>query len=47
VILCSSEYDDLARMCERLLVFRDGRVVRELHGDALTEERIVEQCYAT
>jgi ribose transport system ATP-binding protein len=47
VILCSSEYDDLARMSERVLVFRDGRVVRELHGDALTEERIVEQCYAT
>jgi len=47
VILCSSEYDDLARMCERVLVFRDGRVVRELHGEALSEERIVEQCYAT
>lgn len=47
VVMCSSEYDDLARICERVLVFRNGRVVSELRGERLTEERIVEQCYAT
>jgi ABC-type sugar transport system ATPase subunit len=31
-------------MCDRVFVFRDGRVVSELSGDDLTEDRIVQQC---
>ena len=47
VILASVEYADLAHLCDRVLVFRDGRVVIELYGAELTEERIVEQCFAS
>ena len=44
-LLASTEYDDLAHLCDRVLVFRNGRVVAELHGAELTQERIVEQCF--
>jgi ribose transport system ATP-binding protein len=47
VVLASVEYADLAHLCDRVLVFRDGRVVAELHGAELTEDRIVEQCFAS
>ncbi|MGH2860582.1 MAG: sugar ABC transporter ATP-binding protein [Solirubrobacteraceae bacterium] len=47
VIVSSSEYEDLARLCSRVLVFRDGRIASELAGDALSKERIIERCYAT
>ena len=43
----SCEYEDLARICGRVLVFRHGRVTSELAGTALTKERIIERCYAT
>ena len=44
-VMASTEYDDLAHLCDRVLVFRDGRVVAELHGAQLTPERIVERCF--
>jgi ribose transport system ATP-binding protein len=47
VLLSSCEYEDLARICSRVLVFRHGRVTTELSGNALTKERIIERCYAT
>ena len=47
VLLSSCEYEDLARICGRVLIFRHGRVTSELTGDALTKERIIERCYAT
>ena len=47
VLLSSCEYEDLARICGRVLVFRHGRVTSELSGTALTKERIIERCYAT
>ncbi|HEX8977552.1 MAG TPA: sugar ABC transporter ATP-binding protein [Solirubrobacteraceae bacterium] len=47
VLLSSCEYEDLARICGRVLVFRHGRIASELTGDALTKERIIERCYAT
>jgi ribose transport system ATP-binding protein len=47
VLLSSCEYEDLARICGRVLVFRHGRVTSELTGTALTKERIIERCYAT
>jgi len=43
VILASAEYADLAHLCRRALVFREGHLVAELDGEALTEERIIEQ----
>ncbi len=45
VIYCSAEYEDLAHLCDRVLVFQGGRVRAELGGSDLTENRIVEQCY--
>jgi ribose transport system ATP-binding protein len=47
VLLASSEYEDLARICGRVLVFRHGRISSELSGEQLTKERVIERCYAT
>lgn len=45
VLLISSEYADLEHMCDRVLVLRNGRIVAELKGDQLTEQRIMELSY--
>lgn len=47
VLVASSEYEDLAQICDRVVVLRDGRAVAELRGASLTEDRIVEQCFRT
>ena len=46
VVCASSDYEQLATICDRVIVFGRGRVWRELVGADLTKERIVEQCYA-
>jgi ribose transport system ATP-binding protein len=43
VVMASAEYGELAQVCDRVLVFRDGRVVSELRGDDLTEDRIAQR----
>ena len=45
VLLASSEYQDLPHLCDRVIVFRGGRAVSELHGASLTHERVVEQSF--
>ena len=45
ILVCSSEYEDLAHLCDRVLLLRDGRVERELAGDALTEDAILSGLY--
>ncbi|MGI8827679.1 MAG: sugar ABC transporter ATP-binding protein [Chloroflexota bacterium] len=45
VIIASSEYEDLAHLCDRVMIFRYGRAVSTLQGASLTHERIVEQCF--
>ena len=45
VVYSSAEYEDLAHLCDRVLVFQGGRIVATLSGADLTEERIVERCY--
>ena len=45
VVIASAEYEELANLCHRVLVFRHGRAVQELSGDHLTEARIEEQCF--
>jgi ribose transport system ATP-binding protein len=42
VLIAGTEYEDLANVCDRVLVFRHGRVVSELAGDSLTPGRVVE-----
>jgi ribose transport system ATP-binding protein len=45
VLLCSSDLEDLAGVCQRVLAFRAGGVAAELVGAAATREAIVEECY--
>jgi ribose transport system ATP-binding protein len=47
VLLASTEYEDLAGICDRVVVLSDGRQVAELQGAGLTHEQIVEACYRT
>jgi ribose transport system ATP-binding protein len=42
VVVCSSDAQELAGLCDRVLAMSRGRVVRELSGDALTENAIVD-----
>jgi ribose transport system ATP-binding protein len=45
-ILCAStDYEQLAQICDRVLVFRRGAVVAELSGAALTKHAIAAACY--
>jgi ribose transport system ATP-binding protein len=45
VVCVSTDYDQLAAVCDRVVVFGRGRVGRELTGDEITKERIAAQCY--
>lgn len=45
VICASSEAEQLADICDRVLVFARGRICQELTGAALTKDRISEACY--
>ncbi len=46
MICASSDHEQLALICDRVLVFGRGRVISELVGADLTKERITERCYA-
>ncbi len=41
IVLYSTDYDELVGCCDRVLILYDGRVVRELAGDAITGPAIV------
>ena len=45
VLIGSTDYEQLARLCHRVLVMARGRVVQELSGSALTKEAIAEACF--
>ncbi len=42
IILIDSDFEDLARLCHRVLVLRDGHIVAELAGEELTRSRILQ-----
>jgi ribose transport system ATP-binding protein len=45
-ILCaSSDYEQLAVICDRVLIFARGRVVGELTGTSVSKENIALHCY--
>ena len=44
ILVASTDYEQLALICHRVLVFSRGSVVRELAGAALTKEAIATQC---
>jgi len=41
VILISTDLEEVAHICHRALVFRDGRIVGALQGESLTMERLI------
>ena len=45
VVCVSTDYEQLAAVCDRVVVFGRGRVARELVGREITKERIAEQCF--
>jgi ribose transport system ATP-binding protein len=45
ILVASTDYEQLAQIASRVLVFARGRVVAELSGDEVTKEHIAEACY--
>jgi ribose transport system ATP-binding protein len=46
VLCASSDYEQLSLLCDRVIVFGRGRIWRQLVGDDVTKDRIIEQSYA-
>ncbi|RKS76883.1 monosaccharide ABC transporter ATP-binding protein (CUT2 family) [Actinomadura pelletieri DSM 43383] len=46
VIVASSDVEELAHLCDRVVVLRAGRVVAELSGTEITVQEIVKHSYA-
>jgi ribose transport system ATP-binding protein len=46
IMVASNDAEQLANICQRVVVFARGRPVSELHGDEVTKERLSEQSYA-
>jgi ribose transport system ATP-binding protein len=47
VLLMSTEFKDLAGLCDRVIVLNKGRIVGDLSGAQLTEDRIARLAYAS
>ena len=47
VLCASSDYEQLASICDRVLIFGRGKMVAELSGASVNKERITEQCYSS
>ena len=47
ILYATTEAQDLAELCHRVLVFRDGRIAGELRGAEVTETNISRLCWAT
>jgi len=41
ILFYSTDYDELIGCCDRVCVMYDGRIVRELEGDAITEQGLI------
>ncbi len=41
ILLYTTDYDELIGLCDRVMIFYDGRVVRELSGSAISEQAII------
>lgn len=44
VLVASADHEQLAEICDRVLIFADGRIVHELSGEQCNKERITETC---
>ncbi|HVU76871.1 MAG TPA: sugar ABC transporter ATP-binding protein [Gaiellaceae bacterium] len=47
VICASSDYEQLAAVCDRVLIFSRGRIVEQLVGKDVTKHQITERCYSS
>ena len=47
VVCASSDAEQLAEICDRVLVFARGAVCEEIEGDQISKEGIAEACYAS
>jgi len=47
VLCASSDAEQLAHICDRVLVFARGSIVRELRGPEVTKDHITQACYAS
>ncbi len=47
IIVISSEFAELVEVCHRVVILREGHLVGELAGDAISEHAILEHCYNT
>ena len=47
VICASSDAEQLAEICDRVLVFARGVICQELDGEAISKDSIAEACYAS
>jgi ribose transport system ATP-binding protein len=45
VLVASTDYEQLEQICDRVLIFARGEIIRELHGRDVSKDRIAEQCY--
>ncbi|MET0747445.1 MAG: sugar ABC transporter ATP-binding protein [Rhizobium sp.] len=45
VLCASSDFEQLADLCHRVLIFARGQIVDELVGDDISKENIAERCY--
>ena len=46
VVIFSSDFEQLAYLCKRVLVLTDGRITAALEGTAVTEDQILRACHA-
>ncbi len=44
ILLVSSELIELCELCDRIMVIREGRIVREFSGEAIDEESLLAAC---
>ena len=44
VILISSEFSEVSNLADRVLIFREGRLIREIPSDQATEDRLFCEC---
>ena len=46
MLVVSSDLEELARVCDRVLVLRDGRITAQARGAALSAHRLTELLHA-
>ena len=47
IICASSDAEQLAEICDRVLVFARGQIVAELTGEDVSKDHIVHACYTS